>query len=83
MNMKANPQLEQSVQEEQIREALNAHWPTVARNQQRSSEVTSIDKRSEIRSNAIAKVILGRLALCLPGEVYSGHRDRQRQCAPS
>ena len=26
MNMKAKPQLEQSMREEQIREALNAHW---------------------------------------------------------
>jgi hypothetical protein len=26
MNMRAKPQLEQSMQEEQTREALNAHW---------------------------------------------------------
>ena len=26
MNMEAKPQLEQSMQEEQIRTALNAHW---------------------------------------------------------
>ena len=26
MKMKAKPHLEQSMQEEQIREALNAHW---------------------------------------------------------